>query len=382
MAAARQQPRSAWITRSAGRALLRRLLELARQPCDLPLLPPAEARSYCSTVRNKALDRLDALPPAAGVRRVRLRSGGRSQEPTRRDHAAGVEHAVRARVPRRGAALPPGRQASRARRCWCPPAVRSWRGRGDRTPSLDNERSAHGVDVPAFRIGRVPVTNGEWRRFIDDGGYTSTAGGPTAAGRTGRGGAAGAEFWNTGVRAPAPDSATSRRFRPTSRCSTSRSSKPRPTPRGPVRGCPPRWSGRRPARGTRGGRAPPISVGRFGTHRRSSPTSAVTRCGPRPWALPGGGVGLRRRADARRRVGVDHVAAAAVAGLHAELYEQYSHRSSTATTRCFAAARGRWPRASCGRASATGTIRSAARSSRVCVWPGTWPDVPPSGLAR
>src|SRR5690349_8564735 len=29
---------------------------------DLPLLSPAEARSYCSTVRNKALDSLDALP--------------------------------------------------------------------------------------------------------------------------------------------------------------------------------------------------------------------------------------------------------------------------------------------------------------------------------
>ena len=37
--------------------------------------------------------------------------------------------------------------------------------------SLDNERPAHVVDVPAFRIGRVPVTNGEWRQFIDDGGY-------------------------------------------------------------------------------------------------------------------------------------------------------------------------------------------------------------------
>src|SRR5258705_8761007 len=36
--------------------------------------------------------------------------------------------------------------------------------------SLDNERSAHVVDVPAFRIGRVPVTNAEWRQFIDDGG--------------------------------------------------------------------------------------------------------------------------------------------------------------------------------------------------------------------
>ena len=37
--------------------------------------------------------------------------------------------------------------------------------------SLDNERPAHVVDLPAFRIGRVPVTNGEWRQFIDDGGY-------------------------------------------------------------------------------------------------------------------------------------------------------------------------------------------------------------------
>ena len=41
--------------------------------------------------------------------------------------------------------------------------------------SLDNERPAHVVDVPAFRIGRVPVTNGEWRQFIDDGGYRAAA---------------------------------------------------------------------------------------------------------------------------------------------------------------------------------------------------------------
>ena len=37
--------------------------------------------------------------------------------------------------------------------------------------SLDNERPAHVVDVPSFRIGRVPVTNAEWREFISDGGY-------------------------------------------------------------------------------------------------------------------------------------------------------------------------------------------------------------------
>jgi iron(II)-dependent oxidoreductase len=41
----------------------------------------------------------------------------------------------------------------------------------DEPHSLDNERPAHVVDVPAFRIGRVPVTNAEWRAFIADGGY-------------------------------------------------------------------------------------------------------------------------------------------------------------------------------------------------------------------
>jgi len=37
--------------------------------------------------------------------------------------------------------------------------------------SLDNERPAHVVDVPAFRIATVPVTNAQWRDFLDDGGY-------------------------------------------------------------------------------------------------------------------------------------------------------------------------------------------------------------------
>jgi iron(II)-dependent oxidoreductase len=39
--------------------------------------------------------------------------------------------------------------------------------------SLDNERPAHTVDVPAFRIGRVPVTNAEFAAFVDDGGYAT-----------------------------------------------------------------------------------------------------------------------------------------------------------------------------------------------------------------
>jgi iron(II)-dependent oxidoreductase len=37
--------------------------------------------------------------------------------------------------------------------------------------ALDNERPAHVVHVPAFRIGRLPVTNAQWREFVADGGY-------------------------------------------------------------------------------------------------------------------------------------------------------------------------------------------------------------------
>jgi iron(II)-dependent oxidoreductase len=37
--------------------------------------------------------------------------------------------------------------------------------------AYDNERPAHEVTVPAFRIGRAPVTNGEFARFVEEGGY-------------------------------------------------------------------------------------------------------------------------------------------------------------------------------------------------------------------
>ena len=71
-----------------------------------------------------------------------------------------------------GSPLPPGALGRGRHRCWCP-AVRSFSvsTRPSEPHSLDNERPAHVVDVPGFRIGRVPVTNGEWRQFIDDGGY-------------------------------------------------------------------------------------------------------------------------------------------------------------------------------------------------------------------
>ena len=32
--------------------------------------------------------------------------------------------------------------------------------------ALDNERPAHQVDLPSYRIDTVPVTNGDYQRFV------------------------------------------------------------------------------------------------------------------------------------------------------------------------------------------------------------------------
>jgi gamma-glutamyl hercynylcysteine S-oxide synthase len=37
--------------------------------------------------------------------------------------------------------------------------------------AYDNERPRHRVETPAFAISRLPVSNGEWKRFAADGGY-------------------------------------------------------------------------------------------------------------------------------------------------------------------------------------------------------------------
>jgi gamma-glutamyl hercynylcysteine S-oxide synthase len=44
-------------------------------------------------------------------------------------------------------------------------------GTDDRTAAYDNERPRHSVELRPFRIGAAPVTNGEYLRFMDAGGY-------------------------------------------------------------------------------------------------------------------------------------------------------------------------------------------------------------------
>jgi gamma-glutamyl hercynylcysteine S-oxide synthase len=44
-------------------------------------------------------------------------------------------------------------------------------GTNDRRFAYDNERPAHEVDLPSFRIDLCPVSNGQFLRFLEDGGY-------------------------------------------------------------------------------------------------------------------------------------------------------------------------------------------------------------------
>ena len=138
---------------------------------DLPLLPPADARAYCATVRAKALDALDALPdghPEAFT--VGMVISHENQHDETMLQALNLRPG--APLLGSGAALPAGR-AGVAGTSVLVPAGEFVLGVDAATEpySLDNERPAHVVDIPAFRIGRVPVTNAEWQRFIDDGGY-------------------------------------------------------------------------------------------------------------------------------------------------------------------------------------------------------------------
>ncbi len=137
---------------------------------NLPLLPPSDARTYCSTVRNKVFDTLDNLDNDDTGFNFGLVISHENQ------HDETMLQALNMRsgspLLDRGSALPPGR-AGVAGESVLVPAGEFVLGVDAVTEphSLDNERNAHVVDLPAFRIGRVPVTNGEWRQFIDDGGY-------------------------------------------------------------------------------------------------------------------------------------------------------------------------------------------------------------------
>ena len=128
---------------------------------DLPLLAADRRAAYCRTVRDRALDALDALPRRPGDGGC-SRSGWSISHENQHDETMLQALNLRAGTALldAGAPLPAGRPVLAGTSVLVPggPFVLGVDA-VDEPYSLDNERPAHVVDVPAFRIGRVPVTN-------------------------------------------------------------------------------------------------------------------------------------------------------------------------------------------------------------------------------
>lgn len=136
----------------------------------LPLLDPHEARNYIADVRSRVFGGLDRVgdDDAALFPYVMV-----EQHEQQHIETMLATHQLRDGTALLGAGspLPPARPVT-------PDSVLVPGGEfvlgvdaADEPWSLDNERPAHVVHVPAFRIGRFPVTNGEYRRFVLAGGY-------------------------------------------------------------------------------------------------------------------------------------------------------------------------------------------------------------------
>ncbi|MGV0851340.1 ergothioneine biosynthesis protein EgtB [Mycolicibacterium phlei] len=136
----------------------------------LPLLPPTDARAYCATVRDKVFDTLDKLPDDDPGFTFGMVISHENQHDETMLQALNLREGPPLLGP--GDPLPAGRPGVAGTSVLVPGGEFVLGVDAVTEPhSLDNERPAHVVDVPAFRIGRVPVTNAEWRGFIDDGGY-------------------------------------------------------------------------------------------------------------------------------------------------------------------------------------------------------------------
>jgi iron(II)-dependent oxidoreductase len=133
---------------------------------SLPLLSPAQARRFIADVRDRALDLLDRSEDVFPFAMV-------EQHEQQHVETMLATHQLRDGPALLGAGeqLPDGRVV--AHDSVLVPAGEFVLGvdASDEPWSLDNERPAHIVDLPAFRIGRLPVTNAEWQAFVAAGGY-------------------------------------------------------------------------------------------------------------------------------------------------------------------------------------------------------------------
>ena len=142
---------------------------------SLPLLGPAEARTYIAGVRDKTLEVLDhvELDPAHALLRSAYVYGMVIQHECQHDETMLATLALMEGEGYRPAAPapPPGRPITQAEvRVEAGPFLM---GTDLEAWAYDNERPAHRVDLPAFFIDTTPVTNRAYLSFVEAGGYQS-----------------------------------------------------------------------------------------------------------------------------------------------------------------------------------------------------------------
>lgn len=140
----------------------------------LPLLPPAEAHAYAADVRGRVLDILERAPlHGSPLTDAAFAFGMIAQHEQQHDETMLITHQLRRGPAALTAPPPPPAPADAA---LLPaevlvPGGPFTMGTSAEPWALDNERPAHTREVPPFFIDTVPVGNGAYLAFIEDGGY-------------------------------------------------------------------------------------------------------------------------------------------------------------------------------------------------------------------
>ena len=172
-----------WLVRALGgeptRAGLDDLYDAFQQPRGvreaLPLLDLAGARAYGDAVRLETLRRLDAadVSPDSPTRLTRDGFVHRMVAQHEHQHAETLLAAIQLLPEAEGHVLlsspPPPSQVTPPDEVLVPGGPFRM---GSADPgALDNERPVHEVDLPPYWIDAAPVSNGQYRRFVEEGGY-------------------------------------------------------------------------------------------------------------------------------------------------------------------------------------------------------------------
>jgi iron(II)-dependent oxidoreductase len=139
---------------------------------SLPLLGPTEARAYVREVRDKVLDVLDGSRLAGrSLVQDAFAFGMVVQHEQQHDETMLATHQLRAGAPVLHAEEPPAARARPAADEVLVPAGEFTMGTSTEPWALDNERPAHTTYTDAYFIDTVPVTYGDYLRFVEAGGY-------------------------------------------------------------------------------------------------------------------------------------------------------------------------------------------------------------------